>query len=114
MVYRSVKSFEVNRYKYMKHNKNNSDITYVPVNNIWLARKKHGFTQKQLAFVLGHSSTFQIGHWEKGNLPDLKNALKLAVALSASVEYLFQDYIALFKSRIVPRKYEIEQADIEM
>lgn len=96
-----------------RNKKNNSDITYVPVNNIRLARKKYGFNQKQLAFVLGLKSTYQIGHWERGNLPDSRNMMKLAVALSVPMEYLFQEHIALFKSQIVPRKCEVQQEDIE-
>lgn len=98
----------------MENKNNNSDITYVPISNIWVARKRENLTQTQLAFLLDHKSTSSLDRWEKGVLPDSQNMMKLAVALSVPVEYLFQDYIALYKSEIVPRKYELGQEDMQM
>jgi transcriptional regulator with XRE-family HTH domain len=55
-------------------------------------RKLSGLTQKQVACMLGLSSSAQISRWEKGErLPTLKHALQLAALYNRLVTDLFFD-----------------------
>ncbi|WP_066639191.1 helix-turn-helix transcriptional regulator [Desulfolucanica intricata] len=52
------------------------------------ARKERGFTQEQAAAVIGiNRSTY--AHCERGRIPCLETALKIAQALNKSVEEIF-------------------------
>jgi len=61
-------------------------------NRIFQYRTKKGYSQKHLAKLLDKEPS-QICNWEKGDkIPCLENAIKLAIALHASIEYLFYDF----------------------
>ena len=73
-------------------------------NNIWLSRKKREFKQKYLSYIVGKSSSV-VNKWEKSTtLPNLENALKLSIALSTPVEYLFQELYSDLKIQIEPKR----------
>ena len=55
-------------------------------------RKKAGFTQRELAKLIGHKTTAHISRYESGaKLPSLLTALKICSALGTLVEVAFGD-----------------------
>ena len=62
-------------------------------NCLWIIRKKLGYEQKQVAFLLGHKSTTQLSRYERGaRIPNLETALKLEIAYSTPVRVLFSEF----------------------
>lgn len=52
-------------------------------------RKSFGFTQSQLAHLLGLKSKVSVSDWEKGkHLPDLNQVAIIAVLLNVTTDYL--------------------------
>ena len=61
-------------------------------NRLWITRMKRGMPRKQLASLLGHTTTSQLCRWEEGGqLPNLCNALLLSHFLQMPIEFLFRD-----------------------
>ncbi|MFA5942291.1 MAG: helix-turn-helix domain-containing protein [Candidatus Paceibacterota bacterium] len=61
-------------------------------NNLWTFRKQGGLTQKRVAYFLGHKTTSQLSHYERGvKCPNLTNALKLEIIYHAPAAFLFRD-----------------------
>ena len=59
-------------------------------NNLILYRKRMGFTQKQVASLLGHRDTSMVSHYERGrSLPPLMVALGLEIVFRIPVAFLF-------------------------
>jgi transcriptional regulator with XRE-family HTH domain len=59
-------------------------------NNLILYRKRMGFTQKQVALLLGHRDTSMISHYERGRTPpSLGVALGLEIIYRVPVAFLF-------------------------
>lgn len=70
-------------------------------NNLWQYRKRWGYSQKQVAFLLGHKSTWPISDYERGKrLPTLTTALKLEIILRVPVAFLYQDLYGNLKRKI--------------
>lgn len=70
-------------------------------NNLWLYRKRMGFSQKQVALLLGHKNTVHISDYERGGrLPGLKTALKLELILRVPVAFLYKDMYEDLKREI--------------
>lgn len=70
-------------------------------NHLWLYRKRMGFSQKQVALLLGHKSTWPISDYERGKrLPTLTTALKLEIILRVPVAFLYQDLYGNLKRKI--------------
>lgn len=70
-------------------------------NNLWQYRKRMGFSQKQVAFLLGHKSTWPISDYERGKrLPTLTTALKLGIILRVPPDFLYQDICGNLKRKI--------------
>lgn len=68
---------------------NRKDI--VP-NNLREYRKKCGYTQKQVAQILGFCTEDRICHWEKGkNVPGLVNLLRLSSLYRATPMQLYAE-----------------------
>lgn len=58
-----------------------------------LRRKRLGYEQKQIAFLLGHKNTYQLSRYETGHrVPSLKEAIKLSVLYGLPVRALFERY----------------------
>ncbi|MDB5226639.1 MAG: helix-turn-helix transcriptional regulator [Bacteroidota bacterium] len=71
--------------------------------------KKHrdiqGYTQKQIAFMLGFKNAARIGQWEKGlALPSIINLLKLSVIYSAFINDFYIDLLQEYKPHIIQKK----------
>jgi transcriptional regulator with XRE-family HTH domain len=59
-------------------------------NNLVLYRRRMGFTQKQVARLLGHRETSMVSHYEHGrSYPPLPVALSLEIILRVPVAFLF-------------------------
>lgn len=70
-------------------------------NNLVLYRRRMGFTQKQVALLLGHKDASMISHYEHGRaLPPLTVALKLEIVYRAPVAFLFPAMYEEWKQQI--------------
>ena len=59
-------------------------------NNLVLYRRRMGFTQKQVAGLLGHRDASMVSHYEHGRaLPPLAVALSLEIVYRVPVAFLF-------------------------
>ena len=59
-------------------------------NDLVLYRRRMGFSQKQVARLLGHHDTSMVSHYEHGrSFPRLPVALKLEIILRVPVAFLF-------------------------
>src|SRR5437870_13110734 len=90
---------ELNRPKSkMKGGKNKTE------NRLWIARKKRGFEQKQVAHLLNHKSVDQISRYENGSrLPKLQTALKLEIVYGVPLRLLFTDLYSQLRTEIKER-----------
>jgi transcriptional regulator with XRE-family HTH domain len=70
-------------------------------NNLVLYRRRMGFTQKQVARLLGHRDTSMISHYEHNRaLPPLIVALRLEIIYRVPVAFLFPAMYNEMKLRI--------------
>ena len=68
-------------------------------------RKKAGFTQKQVAKLIGHKTAGHISRYENGiKMPSLATALKICSALGTLVEVVFGEINLLIEDEIKKRK----------
>ena len=68
-------------------------------------RRKAGFSQKELAKLIGHKTTAHISRYEHGvKLPNLITALKICAALGTLVDVAFGDLNLLISKEITERK----------
>src|SRR5258708_842898 len=66
---------------------------------LWLARKRRGLGQKQVASLLGHKTVNQVYQYERDlRKPPLRTALKLELIYGRPIKWLFAD-IATHASR---------------
>ena len=76
-------------------------------NSLVLYRRRMGFSQKQVARLLGHRDTSMVSHYEHGRaLPPLTAALALEIILRVPVAFLFPGMYDDLKHQI--RKMEEE------
>jgi transcriptional regulator with XRE-family HTH domain len=70
-------------------------------NNLVLYRRRMGFTQKQVARLLGHRDTSMVSHYEHNRaLPPLIMALRLEIIYRVPVAFLFPAMYNEMKLRI--------------
>lgn len=61
-------------------------------NRLWLARKRRGLQQKQIAKLLGYQTVTQVSRYEKGfRVPSLETALRLEIILGVPLRMLFNE-----------------------
>lgn len=71
-------------------------------NRLWLARKRLGYEQKQIAPLLGHRAVSQISFWESGHrVPNLKTALKFSILYRLPVRVLFHTYYERCREELI-------------
>lgn len=59
-------------------------------NRLQQARKENGYTQEQLAYLLGYRGRQAVANWENGHaIPPLQTAIKIAEILNREVSFLF-------------------------
>ena len=79
-------------------------------NNLWIHRKKMGFSQKKTAYLMGMNKTNALSHYEHGNkLPGLINALKLEIVYRTPVAFLFKDLYERLKREIRTREEKLKK-----
>jgi transcriptional regulator with XRE-family HTH domain len=62
-------------------------------NHLWLARKRFGYKQKQVAALLGYKTIQQMSRHETGlRMPSLKTVLKFSIIYKLPVRVLFPVY----------------------
>jgi len=70
-------------------------------NNLILYRKRMGFTQRQVARLLGHRDTSMVSHYERGrSLPPLMVALGFEIIFRIPVAFLFPTLYDELKAQI--------------
>jgi len=70
-------------------------------NNLVLYRRRMGFTQKDVARLLGHRDASMVSHYEHGrSQPPLPVALSLEIILRTPVAFLFPNLYNSLKARI--------------
>ncbi|MBK8464946.1 MAG: helix-turn-helix transcriptional regulator [Chloracidobacterium sp.] len=70
-------------------------------NALWRTRKSRGLAQKQVAWLLGHSSPSRISSYERGErTPNLVTALRLAAIYRCPVERLFPEHFDAIGSEL--------------
>ena len=90
-----------------KQNKNNAKRKLID-NDLFLYRKKRRYSQRDIAYLLGHKSSAHISDYETGKrMPSLKTALKLAVILSTQVDGLFEEMREELKQEIQIRRQKL-------
>ena len=74
---------------------------YQKSNRLVVYRRRMGFTQIEVARLLGFPDTSMISRYETGqSLPPLPKALELGIVLRVPVEFLFPAMYEASKSRI--------------
>jgi|SRR5579862_50574 len=70
-------------------------------NNLVVYRRRMGFTQRQVAQMLGHGDASMLSHYEHGRaLPPLVIALNLEIIYRVPVAFLFPAMYEDLKARI--------------
>ncbi len=74
-------------------------------NRLWKYRKRMGFTQKQVAMIMGYVSPTLLSHYERGRkLPSLTTALKLEIVYRVPVAFLYPDLYQQLKEELQARE----------
>jgi len=77
------------------------DLKKIP-NCLSKYRRQKGFTQKEVARILGFKSSTIISKWERGfSLPSAVSLLKLACLYGRQVEALFVDLYKKIKEEVL-------------
>lgn len=76
-------------------------------NHLWKYRNRMGYSQNDVAGIMGLSNSTQICQWEKGvRLPSLENAVKLAILYRAPILFLFYPWYRAIKKELRDREEE--------
>ena len=71
-------------------------------NQIWIHRKKMGYSQQDIATLLGHQTAAHVSGYERGvRLPSLKTVLKLELILCVPAAFLYNDLYHELKQKII-------------
>ncbi|MEZ5016064.1 MAG: helix-turn-helix transcriptional regulator [Flavipsychrobacter sp.] len=82
----------------------------VNVNRLREARESMGFSQTQLAHLIGLKSSVRISQWEKGeSIPSLKNAIAISIVCKRLVDDIFVNIRKELLPEIENRQLEIPQ-----
>lgn len=74
-------------------------------NRLWKYRKRMGFTQRQVAEIIGYHSSADLSHYEHGRkLPSLVTALKLELVYRVPVAFLFPEVYHTLKQQLRDRE----------
>lgn len=82
-------------------------------NRLWTYRKRMGFTQKEVADIVGYQTEAHISDYEHGRkLPSLATAFKLEIVYRAPVAFLYPEMYAEFKERLRMREDRVRGARV--
>ncbi|MBK6795250.1 MAG: helix-turn-helix transcriptional regulator [Acidobacteria bacterium] len=80
-----------------------------PRNQLWLARKRLGLGQKQVAHLLNHKTTDQVSRYEKGErLPGLKLLLQFEIIYGVPARVLYKECYEQLQAEITERAYSLQ------
>ena len=99
-----------------------SEIKTSFINRLRKHRRLMGYTQADVAYLLGLNNSIVISRWEKGRIiPLADNAIRLAYIYHTFTEELFREFFKKARYEIEPRerklaelrlkKYEIKQKE---
>jgi transcriptional regulator with XRE-family HTH domain len=78
-------------------------------NQLWLARKRLGLGQKQVAHLLSHKTTDQVSRYENGQrVPGLKMLLQFEIIYGLPARVLFRDYYEKLRLEITNRTFSVK------
>lgn len=78
-------------------------------NQLWLARKRLGLGQKQVARLLNHKTTDQVSRYEKGErLPGLKLLLQFEIIYGVPPRVLYRDYYEQLQAEITRLAFSLQ------
>jgi transcriptional regulator with XRE-family HTH domain len=81
--------------------------THIP-NRLEKHRKIMGYTQKDVAFILGHKNTDRISKWEKGSaVPSVLNLIKLSVIYRTLMNDFYFDTFQAFRKDIFTKEAQL-------
>ena len=94
----------------MNHRRAGSSPARLP-NRLWQYRKRMGFTQQEVATMLGYLSREEISDFERGaKLPSFISALKLELVYRVPVAFLFPDLYARLKTQVREKEERLRSA----
>lgn len=77
-------------------------------NLLWKYRRRMGFTQQQVAELIGYHSRTDISHYEHGDkLPSLVTGLKLEIVCRIPVAFLFPELYGRLKTAVRAREEKL-------
>ncbi len=80
----------------------------VKQNNLWTFRRQNGLSQKRVAYFLGHKTSSQLSHYERGvKHPNLVNTLKLEIIYHTPVAFLFDGLYRKLKEEIEAKEMKL-------
>jgi transcriptional regulator with XRE-family HTH domain len=78
-------------------------------NQLWLARKRLGLGQKQVAYLLDHKTTDQVSRYEKGaRLPGLKLLLQFEIIYGVPPRVLYREEYEQLQAEIAVRAHSLQ------
>ncbi len=82
-------------------------------NSLRKFRKINGYTQKQVAHILGVRNSAMISRWENGScLPSYLNVIRLAALYSTMCDALYLDLVRMVREEIRERRKTINEATL--
>ena len=98
------------RWRHMNHRRTGSSPARLP-NRLWQYRKRMGFTQQEVAAMLGYLSRAEISDFERGDkLPSFVSALKLEIVYRVPVAFLFPALYARLKVQLRDKEERLRPA----
>ncbi len=83
-------------------------------NQIWIHRKKMGYSQQDVATLLGHKTAAHVSGYERGvRLPSLKTVLKLELILCVPAAFLYNDLHHELKQKIIEARSQLKSQNDE-
>lgn len=90
--------------------KQNKTMSSIKPNRLWLARKRCGYEQKQIARLLGYKTIQQISRYETGlRVPSLKKAIKLGILYNLPIRVLFHNYYRECREELIARAKKFDE-----
>jgi transcriptional regulator with XRE-family HTH domain len=86
-----------------------TEVSNQPRNQLWLARKRLGLGQKQVAYLLQHKTNDQVSRYEKGErMPGLKLLLQFEIIYGVPPRVLYRDYYEQLQAEIIARANSLQ------
>jgi transcriptional regulator with XRE-family HTH domain len=71
-------------------------------------RKMQGYSQKDVAKILGYKRTARISLWEKGlSIPSVKNLIRLSILYNVLADQLYIELREEFRADIISKKEDL-------